>query len=177
MDAGHARMPAQAEARRVAHTWRRRLLQCGGHLGGGAAGSTCAARMLTTKSWSIHSAALSSKRAFSRAPRAFSSIGHVLSMRMRPWGRSKPSLLFTLLCRRDFCAGRKQPSKTLKFGGSKGTVSSLVERRRRERQARSDALSLWVAYLPQRSSSVALRALFFVRSCGLTTPHTAQPCC
>ena len=59
-------------------------------------------------------------------------------MRMRPWGRSKPGLQFTLLRRRDFCAGRKQPSKTLKFGGSEGTVSSLVERRRRERQARSD---------------------------------------
>jgi hypothetical protein len=67
MDAGHARLPAQAEARRVAHTWRRRLLQCGGNLGGGAAGSTCAARTLTTKSWSIDSAALSSKRAFSSA--------------------------------------------------------------------------------------------------------------
>jgi hypothetical protein len=39
---------------------RRRLLQCGGHLGGGAAGSICAARTLTTKSWSIDSAALSS---------------------------------------------------------------------------------------------------------------------
>ena len=33
-------------------------------------------------------------------------------------------------------------------------------RLRRERQARSDVLSLWVTYLPQRSSSVALRALF-----------------
>ena len=31
---------------------------------------------------------------------------------------------------------------------------------RRERQASSDVLSLWVTYLPQRSSSVALRALF-----------------
>ena len=93
---------------------------------------------------------------------------------MRPWGRSKPSLLFTLLRRRDFCAGRKQPSKRLKFGGSEGTISSSRvgshrltllwrfggERRRRERQARSGVLSLWVAYLPQRSSSVALRALF-----------------
>jgi hypothetical protein len=58
------------------------------------------------------------------APRAFSSIGHVLSMRIRPWGRSKPSLLFTLLRRRNFCAGCKQPSKRLKFGGSEGTVSS-----------------------------------------------------
>jgi hypothetical protein len=38
-----------------------------------------------------------------------------------------------------------------RFGGA---------RRRRERQARSDVLSLWVTYLPQRSSSVALRALF-----------------
>ena len=37
MDAGHARLPAQAEARRVAHTWRRRLLLRGGNLGGGAA--------------------------------------------------------------------------------------------------------------------------------------------
>ena len=98
----------------------------------------------------------------------------VLSMRMRPWGRSKPSLLFTLLCRQYFCAGRKQPSKRLKFDGSEGTVfSSCVgfhrltllwrfggERRRRERQARSDVLSFWVTYLPQRSSSEALRGLF-----------------
>ena len=56
---------------------------------------------------------------------------------MRPGGRSKPSLLFTLLRRQDFCAGRKQPSKSplnkapiikvLDFGGLKGSVfRSLV---------------------------------------------------
>ena len=81
---------------------------------------------------------------------------------MRSWGRSKRSLLFNLLRRRDFCAGRKQPSKRLKLGGSEGTVfSSCVgshrltllwrfggERRRRERQARSDLHSRWVTYLP-----------------------------
>jgi hypothetical protein len=65
-------------------------------------------------------------------------------------------------------------NKAFKISGSEGTVSSscvgsdritLVgrfggARRRRERQARSDVLSLWVTYLPQRSSAVALRALF-----------------
>ena len=65
-------------------------------------------------------------------------------------------------------------TKAFKFDGSEGAVSSSCvgshritllcrfggARRRRERQARSDVLSLLVAYLPQRSSSVALRALF-----------------
>jgi hypothetical protein len=65
-------------------------------------------------------------------------------------------------------------TKAFKIGGSEGTVSSSrvgphcltlpcrfgEARRRRERQARSDVLSLLVTYLPQRSSSVALRALF-----------------
>jgi hypothetical protein len=62
-------------------------------------------------------------------------------------------------------------TKAFKFGGSEGTVSSSCvgltllcrfgeARLRRERQARSDVLSLWVTHLPQRSSSVALRALF-----------------
>ena len=66
-------------------------------------------------------------------------------------------------------------TKAFKIGGSEVTVSSSCvgshritllgrfsgARRRRERQqARSDVLSLWVTYSPQRSSSVALRALF-----------------
>ena len=65
-------------------------------------------------------------------------------------------------------------SKAFKIGGSEGTVSTSCvgshritllcrfggARRRRERQARSDVLSRWVTYLPQRSSSVSLRALF-----------------
>ena len=62
-------------------------------------------------------------------------------------------------------------TKAFKFGGSEGTVSSSCvgltllcrfgeARLRRERQARSDVLSLWVTYLPQRVRSVALRALF-----------------
>ena len=65
-------------------------------------------------------------------------------------------------------------NKAFKIGGSEVTVSSSCvgshcltllgcfggARRRRERQARSDVLPLWVTYLPQRSSSVALRALF-----------------
>ena len=78
-------------------------------------------------------------------------------------------------------------TKAFKIGGSEVTVSSSCvgshcltllrrfgeARLRRERQARSDVLSLWVTYLPQRSSSVALGTVF-VRACGLTTPHTAQ---
>ena len=65
-------------------------------------------------------------------------------------------------------------TKACKFGGFEVTVSSSCvgshcltllgrlggARRRRERQARSNVLSLWVTYLPQRSSSVAPRALF-----------------
>ena len=64
-------------------------------------------------------------------------------------------------------------TKAIKIGDSEVTSSSCIgshritllgrfggARRRRERQARSDVLSLWVTYLPQRSSSVALRALF-----------------
>jgi hypothetical protein len=65
-------------------------------------------------------------------------------------------------------------TKAFKIGGSEVTVSSSCAgshcitllcrfgeaRLRRERQARSDVLSLWVTFLPQRSSSVALRALF-----------------
>ena len=64
--------------------------------------------------------------------------------------------------------------KHSRIGGSEGTVSSSCvgsnrftllyrfdgARLRRERQARSCVLSLWVTYLPQRVSSVALRALF-----------------
>ena len=64
-------------------------------------------------------------------------------------------------------------TKAFKIGGSEVTVSSSCvgshritllgrfggARRRRERQARSGVLSLWVTYLPQRLSSVALRAL------------------
>ena len=65
-------------------------------------------------------------------------------------------------------------TKAFKIGGSEVTVSSSCAgshcitllcrfgeaRLRRERQARSDVLSLWETFLPQRSSSVALRALF-----------------
>jgi hypothetical protein len=40
-------------------------------------------------------------------------------------------------------------------------------RYRREKQARSCVLSLWVTYLPQRFSSVALRALFHFARVGL----------
>ena len=49
------------------------------------------------------------------------------------------------------CVGSHRITLLGRFGGA---------RRRRERQARSSMLSLLVAYLPQRSSSVALRALF-----------------
>ena len=49
------------------------------------------------------------------------------------------------------CVGSNRFTLLYRFGGA---------RLRRERQARSCVLSLWVTYLPQRVSSVALRALF-----------------
>ena len=71
-------------------------------------------------------------------------------------------------------------TKTFKIGGSEVTVSSSCvgshcltllcrfgeARLRRERQARSDVLSLWVTYLSQHSSAVALRALFLFARVG-----------
>jgi hypothetical protein len=49
-----------------------------------------------------------------------------------------------------------------RVGSQCRTLLSLVggAHLRRERQARSFVLSLWVTYLPQRVRSVALRALF-----------------
>ena len=57
---------------------------------------------------------------------------------------SEATVLFT-------CVDSKRFTLICRFGGA---------HLRRERQARSCVLSLWVAYLPQRVSSVALRALF-----------------
>ena len=71
-------------------------------------------------------------------------------------------------------------TKAFKIGGSEVTVSSscvgshcitLLCRfggalRRREKQARSDVLSLWVTYLSQHSSAVAMRALFLFARVG-----------
>ena len=72
---------------------------------------------------------------------------------------SEATVLFT-------CAGSNRFTLLCRFGG---------EHLRRERQARSCVLSLWVTYLLQRVSSEALRALrIYFRSCELTTPHTAR---
>ena len=81
-----------------------------------------------------------------------------------------PFLLRVLACIASHCLAasveRAGGARAFKIGGSEVTVSSscvgshcitLLGRfggalRRRERQARSDVLSLWVTYLPQRSS-------------------------
>jgi len=57
---------------------------------------------------------------------------------------SEATVLFT-------CVGSNRFTLLCRFGGA---------HLRRERQARSCVLSLWVTYLPQRVSSEALRALF-----------------
>jgi hypothetical protein len=57
---------------------------------------------------------------------------------------SEAAVLFT-------CVGSNRFTLLCRFGGA---------RRRRERQARSCVLSLWVTYLPQRVSSVALKEQF-----------------
>ena len=88
-----------------------------------------------------------------------------------------PFLLRVLACIASHCLAasveRAGGARAFKIGVSEVTVSSSCvgshcitllcrfseARLRRERQARFDVLSLWVTFLPQRSSSVALRAL------------------
>jgi hypothetical protein len=63
---------------------------------------------------------------------------------------SEATVLFT-------CVGSNRFTLLRRFGGAP---------LRRERQARSCVLSLWVTYLPQRVSSVVLRALFIFARVG-----------